>query len=181
MNEDSAFQTQPAYVQRGSSKKKLVVIFLVVLLLVIAGLGALYLIGNSSQHSVSQPTTPVPTETMQVTPTPASSSAQLSTTPVASASSSSVSPASLSVSVLNGSGVAGAAGQVASALKSAGFTSVTTGNASTFTYTGITVHVKKSDYLPLVQKAIATGSPNMKVTTSVDPSISSDIEVIVGK
>ena len=73
MDEGSPFQQQPAYVGKSSSKKKIVVIFIVLLLIIIAGLGGLYLLGNSAKHS-QKPTNPIPTQAMAVTPTPAASS-----------------------------------------------------------------------------------------------------------
>lgn len=177
--EESPFQQQPKYVEKSSNKKRLVTIFFVVLVLLIAGLGALYLLGNSAKHTTT-PTTPVPT-VIASTPTPtASSSAQLTATPSASISPT-ANPTSLSVTVLNGSGTAGAAGKIADALTSAGFTNVTTGNAKSFTYTGITVYVKDKANLPKVQKAIATADPSAKVAASVDSTIPTDVEVIVGK
>lgn len=181
MNGDSAFQTQPTYVvEKTSNRRRLVIIFLVVFLLIIAALGALYLLGSSARHIPTQPTNPVPTQVPAAKPTPASSSAQLTPTAGVTAS---PTPAltSLSVSVLNGSGTPGAAGQTAAALKSAGFTNITTGNASVYTYTGITVHVKDKNNLAAVEKAIQGADPNVKLTAGVDPSLSTDIEVIVGK
>ncbi len=180
MNEDSPFQQQPTYVGKTSNRKRLITIFLVVLVLLIAGLGALYLLGNSKHPTT--PTNPIPTEAT-ATPTPASSSsAQLTTTPSVDVSPS-VSLSALRVSVLNGSGTAGAAGAVADVLKNAGYSRTTTGNASVFTYTGITITVKKaqSGGLPQIQKYIETVSPNAKITTKVDDTIPSDIQVIVGK
>jgi LytR cell envelope-related transcriptional attenuator len=181
MSEDSPFQGQPSYVAKSSNKKRLVVVFLVVFLLVIAGLGALYLLGSTTKKAAKPATTmPLPTEVMS-TPTPeATSSAKLSVTPTATSSASAIDPATLKVSVLNGSGTPGAAGKIATALKTAGFTNVTTGNAKEYTYKGLTVTVKKKAYLSQVQKAVAADS-SMKVTTSVDTSLLSDIEVIVGK
>src|SRR6266568_4689817 len=76
MDNNSAFQSQPAYVQKASNKKRLVIIFLVLLVVIIAALGALYLLGSSSKHPTSAPTTPIPTESIVATPTPATSSAQ---------------------------------------------------------------------------------------------------------
>src|SRR6185437_14228658 len=125
MSEQSAFQVQPAYVEKSSNKKRLVIIFLVVLLLLIAGLGALYLLGSSSSKHTFTPTNPIPTAPA-LSPTSSSSvSAQLTATPSAGLNPT-PSLSSLTVSVLNGSGTAGAAGKVASVLTSAGFTHVTT-------------------------------------------------------
>jgi LytR cell envelope-related transcriptional attenuator len=181
MEEGSTFQQQPAYVQKSSNKKHLITIFFVVLLLIIAGLGALYLLGKSAKHPTT-PTNPVPTEVVS-TPTPASSSsAQLTATPSASVSPT-VDPASLSVSVLNGSGTPGAAGAVADALKNAGFTSVTTGNANAYTYKGIAISVKQAEsgYTKQLQKYVQAANPNATVTVKVDNTIPTDVQVIVGK
>jgi len=188
MDGNSAFQTQPAYVQKSSNRKRLIIIFLIVLVLIVTALGALYLLGSSAKKPPVAPTAPVPTQ-MPVTPTPASASATLSpsagaaVTPTKATSkvAPTSSPADLSVSVLNGSGTPGAAGQTASAMKSAGYTNVTTGNASVYTYTGITIHVKDKNNLAAVEKAIQDANPNAKITTGVDPTLSTDVEVIVGK
>lgn len=179
MDNASTFQGQPSYIGKTSNRKRLVTIFLVVFLLLIAGLGALYLLGTSAKHSFT-PTNPVPTAIVS-TPTPASTSAQLTATPSASPTSTTVNPAKLTVSVLNGSGIAGAADKMATSLKSAGYSNVTTGNANVFTYTGITLHVKKQEYLKQLEKDVATAAPNAKVTSGVDSSLTSDVEVIVGK
>ena len=182
MDNQSAFQGQPAYVQRASNKRRLVIIFLVVLLLIIAALGALYLLGSSAKRTNTQPTAPIPTvQTVMATPTPASSSAKLTPTSVVTPTGATTDVSALAVSVLNGSGVVGAASQVATALKSAGYTNITTGNAAAYTYTGITIHVKKSSYLSAVEKAVSSAEPNAKITTGVDTTITPDIEVIVGK
>ena len=182
MDNQSAFQGQPAYVQRTSNRRRLVIIFLVVLLLIIAALGALYLLGSSAKKTTQPPTAPIPTAmTISATPTPASTSAQLTPTSAVTPTGATTDVSALNVSVLNGSGVAGAASQVATALKSAGYTNITTGNASVFTYTGITIHVKKNSYLSAVEKAVSDAEPNAKITTGVDTTITPDIEVIVGK
>jgi hypothetical protein len=180
MSDQSPFQTQPAYVEKSSNKKRWITLFFVVLVLVIAGLGALYLLGSTAKHPAPAPTTPLPTEIISATPTPASTSAQLSVTPTATPSSA-VDLTSLTVGVLNGSGTPGVAQKAATQLKSAGFSNVTTGNASAFTYTGITVYVKKSSNLQAVQKAISQAGFSSKVTTSVDATIPTEVQVIVGK
>lgn len=177
MSDQSPFRTQPAYVEKTSNKKRWVILFFVVLVLIIIGLGALYLLGSSARRPSSLPTNPLPTESI-ATPTPASTSAQLSVTPTATPISA-ADLTSFKVSILNGSGTPGIAQKVATQLKSVGFSNVTTGNASAFTYTGITVYVKKSSNLQAVQKAILQAEPNAKVT--VDATIPTDVQVIVGK
>lgn len=183
MENESPFQTQPAYVQKSSNKKRLVIIFVVLFWVIVIALGALYLLGSSAKHPTSSPTNPIPTSQVSAPPGASSTSAQLTATPSAAVSptAASASLTSLSVSVLNGSGIPGAAGKVASALKSAGFSSVTTGNAAAYTYTGLTVYVKNSDNLSAVKQAIATAEPNQQATTSVKASIPTDVEIIIGK
>ncbi|HVA96790.1 MAG TPA: LytR C-terminal domain-containing protein [Candidatus Acidoferrales bacterium] len=181
MSDESPFQGQPQYVTvKTSHKKRWIIIFFVVLLLVIAALGALYLLGSTAKHPAPILTNPVPTETMPVTPTPASSSA----TPIVTAvvtSGPSINPTALKVSVLNGSGVAGIADKMASALKTAGYTNVTTGNAKDFTYTGITIYAKKQEYLQQVKQDVTSLNSSVKITSGVDATIPNDVEVIVGK
>ncbi|HWY79223.1 MAG TPA: LytR C-terminal domain-containing protein [Candidatus Sulfotelmatobacter sp.] len=179
MSDGSAFQGQPVYVEKSSNKKRLVIIFLVIFLLVIAALGALYMLGSSSKHT-NQPTNPIPTDIMAATPTTASNSAQLSVTTTASSSPTN-SPKILQISVLNGSGTPGAAGQIASALQTAGYTNVTTGNAKSFTYTGVTLYAKNAADLKQVQKVITATNATVKITASINSTIPTDVEVIVGK
>lgn len=184
MDTNSPFEGQPAYITKSSNKKRLVTIFFVVLLLIVAALGALYMLGSTTKHTMQNPMNPVPTETITTAPTSiASSSAQPTSSPSATVSptTAAASSVSLSISILNGSGIPGAAGKVASALKTAGFTNVTTGNANAYTYTGITVYAKNKTDLQQVQKTITAASTSMKVTASVDNTIPTDVEVIVGK
>jgi LytR cell envelope-related transcriptional attenuator len=181
MSEESPFQGQPQYVTvKTSHKKRWVIIFLVVLVLIITALGALYMLGSSVKHPAPPIANPVPTAVPPATPTPATSSASLTSTPAVS-NAPTVNSSDLQVSVLNGSGIPGAADKLASALKTAGYTHVTTGNANKFTYTGITVYVKKKEYLAQVQQDIASLNATAKVTTGVDETIPGDVEIIVGK
>jgi LytR cell envelope-related transcriptional attenuator len=181
MSEQSPFQGQPAYVEKTSSlKKRFIIIFFVILLLIITALAALYLLGSSVKHPVQPPTNPVPSVIPTTTQPSATNAAQLTSSPSATIAPS-ASPKSLAISVLNGSGVPGAAGKIADALTSAGFIHVTTGNAKTYTYTGITIYAKNNADLQSVQKAVATVDPSVKVAASIDNTIPGDVEIIVGK
>ena len=186
MNEQSAFQEQPAYVQKTSNKKRLLVIFFVVLVLLIIGLVGLYFLGGSAKRQM-QPTAPIPTTAPPpvATATPeASTSAKPTLTLTATPSAmTKLDRTTIAVSVQNGSGTAGVAQKYATILKNAGYTKVSTANADNFTYTGITIHVTKkySTYLPLLQKDIAAADPKAKITATVDNTIASDAEVIVGE
>jgi LytR cell envelope-related transcriptional attenuator len=183
MNETSPFQEQPAYVQKTSNKKRLLIIFFVILIILIGGLAALYLIGGSAKHKQLPTTKPIPTAeaspTIAVTPE-ASNSASLTATPSAATK---LDRTVLQISVQNGSGTVGAAQKIADILKKAGYTKITTGNADAYTYKGITIYVKKkySDYLPVLQKDISAANPQVAIKPSVDDTISTDAEVIVGQ
>jgi LytR cell envelope-related transcriptional attenuator len=61
------------------------------------------------------------------------------------------SPSRVSVQVLNGSAVAGIAGQVAAALTSRGFAVTGTGDAATFSYTGSVIEYASAAALPAVR------------------------------
>jgi hypothetical protein len=191
---DSSVQEFPGYIQRTSSKPRLLIIFVVLLIIAIAALVGLYLLGSKTKKlttfissvpnqsptpSTGSPTPSVTasisavlsitgslTPTGKVTPTPAKGKLDRS---------------SLSVAVLNGSGIPGAAGKISSQLTSLGYKIASTGNADVFTYKGLTVKVKKveSSYLGQLEKDLSSQSAS--VSGSVDDTISSDAEVIVGK
>jgi hypothetical protein len=166
-----SFSEFPSYVERSSPKPKLLLIFVIVLLLIIAALAGLYFLGASKNYRIVQsiPNVPTPTITKQ-SPTP------LPTQPVLNRS-------DLTVAIKNGSGTAGAAKGISSTLNGLGYKIGTIGNADKFTYTGITVHVKKSksNYLDQIKKDIIDSDSTASVSASVDDTITSDAEVIVGK
>lgn len=90
--------------------------------------------------------------------------------------------ASLSIQVLNGSGVSGAAGEVKTALEDAGYTNVTTGNADSFDYEGLTISVSKtkSNFL----KQLETDLSDSYTISDTDTDLSSsdyDVVITVGK
>lgn len=180
MNEQSAFQEQPMPVKTTSNKKRLLLIFFIILLLLIIGLIALYIIGGTSKKTTTiintVPTLPPPT----ATPAPLASA---SAAKAASPSASPLDRTAIRVSVQNGSGTPGAAQKYATALKDAGYTKVTSGNAASFDHTDVTILVTKkfSDYLPLLKKDLTATAGSAKILTSVDDTISGDAEVIVGK
>jgi hypothetical protein len=166
-----SFSEFPSYVERSSPKPKLLLIFVIILVLIIAALAGLYFLGaNKNKHVVeSIPTVPTPTMSKQL-PTP------LPTQPV-------LDRGVLTVAIKNGSGTAGAAKGISSYLNGLGYTIGTIGNADKFNYTGITVHVKKSKstYLNQLKKDILDNDKTASVSASVDDTITSDAEVIVGK
>jgi hypothetical protein len=166
-----SFSEFPSYVERSSPKPKLLLIFVIVLLLVIAALVALYFLGQNKNKQLVQsiPTVPTPTRVAQ-SPTPIITQPPLER-------------GDLRVAIKNGSGTPGAAKGISSYLNGLGYTIGTIGNADKYTYTGITVHVKKSKstYLDQLKKDITDNDKKATISASVDDSITTDAEVIVGK
>jgi len=186
MKDEVAFQDFPVYTEKTSNKARGFVILLVIILLIAAVVGGLYFLGNnkkSEPKAVVTKTKPTPTQKPTETPsaTPSGSitpSGKLTPTP--SGTSSKLDRSKLNVAVLNGSGVAGAANRTASTLRGLGYGVGATANADKFTYTGITVVVKKSksDYGAQLKKDLASLGT---VTVSVDDTIPTDAQVIIGK
>lgn len=186
MQDEVPFQDFPSYTEKSSNKGRAFGIILVVILIIAGVVGGLYLLGKnkkSDTKSVVPTHAPTPTEVISLTPsaTPSGSltpSPKLSPTP--SGTSSKLDRSKLGVAVLNGSGVAGAANKTSAVLKALGYTIGTTTNADKFTYTGITVLVKKAkkDYGDLLKKDL---SDQGTVTVTIDDTISTDAQVIVGK
>lgn len=166
-----SFSEFPSYVERSSPKPKLLLIFVIILVLIIVALAGLYFLGASKNKHVveSIPSLPTPTITKH-SPIP------VATQPILDRS-------ALTVAIKNGSGTAGAAKGISSTLNGLGYTIGTIGNADKFNYTGITVHVKKSKstYLDQLKKDILDNDKTASVSASIDDTITSDAEVIVGK
>lgn len=187
MKDEVPFQDFPAYTEQTASKSKAVGIFLIALLVILGVVGGLYLLGRNkstdtkSQVSVTKAPSPTkePTETPSATPSGSiTPSAKL--TPSPSGTSTNLDRSKLGVAILNGSGVAGAASKTSATLKALGYTIGAITNADQFTYTGITVVVKKAkkDYGDLLKKDL---SGQGTVTVTVDDTIGTDAQVIVGK
>ena len=88
----------------------------------------------------------------------------------------------ISVHVLNGSGVAGAAGKVADLLREKGYTKVTTGNADEYTYTDITIRAGgENKALSEQVKTDLEEDLTIAGVETADIASASDVEVIVGK
>ena len=83
---------------------------------------------------------PTPTEAVDITQTVTPKVTSKLTPTVASTTKKSV----LTIEILNGSGVKGAAGKMSTELVNAGYSVSRTGNADAFDYTGVTVNIKKS-------------------------------------
>jgi len=168
--------------------RKIGIIFAISFVLIIALIG-LYVLGASSKKEVPiiSPTptfiptlVPVATEgpspTSEVSPTKGAKS-----TPSPTPKSSSSTKTSLEITVLNGSGVAGAAKNISTFLEGLGYTIKSTGNADNYDYQGITITVSKEKSSSLTQLKKDLSGKSATVSGSVDNSLTVDAQVIVGK
>lgn len=170
MSEDASFSNYPSYGERNTRRSHFVSIFFVILLVVVFMLVGLYFLGAYKKGQLqslipSQPTpTSVPAQKPTVTPTPAK-----------------LDRSKLEIIVLNGSGVAGAAGDISDKLKKLGYKIQSTSNASKFDYKGVTIFITEENkaYLDLLKKDLA--EEDATIETTIDDKIKADAEVIVGK
>lgn len=173
MKDEVSFQDFPSYSEKGGRKKPMVAFFVV--LLIIAGvIAGLFFLGRSGQSVPEEEPAAVPTETVSVPtvePTPT-----IEPTP-------DLDRADLSISVLNGSGTAGVAGDVADVLRDLGYTIADTGNADNFEYEGIVINISEADedFLDVLQSDLEDSITDKTVTASVSSDLNSGAEVIVGQ
>jgi len=169
MKDEVPFQDFPAYAEKTPGNSKRFGVLFVVILLVAAVIGGLYFLGKDKKSNSTVSVTPTEAPTSKPSPT-ATPTPALDRT-------------KLNVSVLNGSGVPGAANKTAATLKGLGYVVAATGNADKYTYTGVTVKVKKdkSGYADLLKSDLSEKASASAVTTSTDDTISTDAVVIVGK
>lgn len=194
MKDEVPFSDFPAYTEKSTNKGKAFGIFMVAILLIAGLVGGLYFMGrNKKSETKAIVPTVAPSPTLKPSPTSTASASLTATpsgkvtpkpssklTPTPSGTSSKLDRSVISVAILNGSGVAGAANKTAASLRTLGYTIGATANADRFTYTGITVLVKKAqkDYGDLLKKDL---SDQGAVTVTVDDTIPTDAQVIVGK
>lgn len=162
---------------------------LVALLVLLLVLGLIFFITRknsaSDESSISLPPTsePLITEEEQ-SPTPEESGTLTPSKSPTKAPTGSSAKSDISVSILNGSGESGVAGKASDALKSAGYTVASTGNADNFDYTGVTIQVKASQksILPTLKSDLEdAGYTVTSATSDLSEGQSYDALVIVGK
>ena len=88
----------------------------------------------------------------------------------------------ISISVQNGSGVSGAAGEAADVLRSAGFSIASTTNADATDYTDVTIQIKNSlrTSLSEIEDALAQDYTIGSTSTDLPEGTSYDVLVIIG-
>ncbi|CAN5165392.1 hypothetical protein BH09PAT1_BH09PAT1_8660 [soil metagenome] len=194
---DNAFSSLSTFgsSKKASSPKKKAFMYVILFVLII---GAAIFVGNYflSGKSVGPKPTPQVTQAPTATPTPTpvasvSATPTSKTTPTPSGkvtpTKSALTPTpsattSLQIEVLNGSGISGMAGKVATLLKSDGYGISSTGNAATFDYPQTVIQIKKSK-----AQAAAQLKKDLSVQYTVDPTVQTlaetatpDAIVIVG-
>lgn len=191
--------------QQSQSKKPKTLIILAVFLIL---LGALLFVGSrflttQSENTDADNEKTAPTAVIAPSDTPAPSEEPTATPKKETAPTKTVSPteaakttttsssvdkatgldrASLTVSIQNGSGVAGVASKMSTVLKDLGYVIGSTGNADNFDYTNVTIQVKstKSKYLPILKKDISA-TYTVGDATATLASGSADAVIIIGK
>ena len=200
--EESQGSTTTAYTPASPQKKqsrKLIYIIAFILVLVVLGLIGWQFMGsstNSEEEITPTPTefqiptdTPEPTQTEEenkdenadeeITPTKAPSATPRPTqNPVDSASG--LDRSDLSIEVVNGRGVGGAAAKAADTLRVKGYSIASTGNADNSNYEETVIEVKSgnSKFLELLKKDLSGYTIG---STSATFSGSADARVIIGK
>lgn len=173
----------PAYEKTSSSKRRIAIIVILVLLLIGAGAAGVYYL-NAKQSPSKTAMAPTPTTAPTVAPSPTvetspSPSSTVSTTPAAS----NTSRKGLTISVLNGSGVSGAAKKAADYLTGLGYTVSSTGNADSDSYTNVSIQMKKSQskLLPTLKSDLAKQYTIGSTSATLSDSSATDAIVTIGK
>ncbi|OGG14403.1 hypothetical protein A2875_01230 [Candidatus Gottesmanbacteria bacterium RIFCSPHIGHO2_01_FULL_46_14] len=166
-NNQSGVMPEISGKENGSSKSLIVWALVVIAVAIVTGLGLLVAV-RGPESVTSMFVTPTPTPTLAPTPTP---------TPVAP------NRADITVEVLNGSGVAGAASKLREFLEGKGYTVGHAGNATTSDYKKTEIHVKKDkeQYLSLLKNDIAEGYTVSSAAADLSDNSSYGAQVIVGK
>lgn len=193
MSENEAgHQAFPAFDTKPNKRSRLFVLAAVIFILILFILGGLFVLGSFQKNNITA--LPTPTIAASATPLPTSSVSAVLTVSLTGIlsptggistidSATNLDRSKLSVVILNGSGIAGAAAQVSTFLKDLGYNVVSVGNADVFTYKNLTIQVKKakSGYAGLLKKDLQSNADFASVSASVSDTIENDAEVIVGK
>jgi hypothetical protein len=137
---------------------------------VVIGIALLFATGKSGNlPSVVVIPTPTSTPMPEVTPTSTPSGA--------------ITREGLTIQVLNGGGVSGAASKMKKFLEDKGYTVSGTGNTESYTYDNTEIHVKpeKKAYITLLEEDLEGEYTLGTSAATLDKSVSYDAQVIVGK
>lgn len=164
------------------SKNKLVWVYLPLVVVVVGVLVALALYGrsrgeNASIIEITPEPLVVPQESgVELEPSPSSSEEP---SPEPSASEPEIEKEDVSVRVLNGSGVEGAAGDIVETIEGLGYSSVSAGNADNFDYEDTVVRYK-GDYDEFADEIVEALDGYTVVKEELEDDSEYDIVVVVG-
>lgn len=191
--EETPLEASSSFAAPGKKKinKRFIYLIIAVIILFLIFLGSRFLGQNKKQSINDVPALTSPTEmpTATIEPSPSGSPTPSPTTmPIPTPTinpvdkSTGLNRSKLSVTVQNGSGVAGAAGKATDILKGLGYNVVSSGNADNYDYLNVSIQVKaaSSSFLALLKKDLSSytiGSNSADLSTG----FSSDALVIIGK
>ena len=153
----------------GGGKRYLLIFLIVLLILGLIG-GGVYIYRRTLSQKEAAP---------EVTPTP---EFQVEESPEASPAAA-LDRADLAVEILNGSGIAGLAGEASAYLESVGYTDVKTGNAGSYDYeqTEIAIKQEKQAYLSLLISDLEEEYSLAEKTSVLDADSDFDVVITLGK
>ena len=165
------------------------IIFIIAILLVIGGFFLFNKSNSQSDETVVEEKVVVPTKKVtptpeeDITPTEAVDEESSEPTPSPIPTTGAVKSAKeLNIQVLNGSGTAGAAGEVEAFLKELGYEVVITGNADNFDYQGVTINIKssRSSFLDDIKSDLSDKYTVNDETGNLSSSSEFDVTIIIG-
>ncbi|MFH1186617.1 MAG: LytR C-terminal domain-containing protein [Candidatus Levyibacteriota bacterium] len=190
---ETSLNINPRPKKRLPSRAIFLIVAVVILLLIIFAISRSFF-GGSSEEKIEP--TPTPTE-FQFPTSPPEESLAPETSPTDEPTKeptlkptsnpvdkeSGIDRSELSISVENGSGVAGVAGKATSLLKGLGYKITSTGNADKFDYENLTIKVKSgsSKYLELLKKDLGEEYTIGATFSDLSASSSADALIIIGK
>jgi hypothetical protein len=192
--EETGFPDVSSSFRKQTTKRPRILVFLIVFLVLLGALvfaGSRYL--NSQEEQLAPTSAPTQAPTEAPTPTAEVSGSPTPETSPTGGTTPSVTPkttgaadaakADLSIQVLNGSGVSGAAGKMSSTLQGLGYAVSSTGNADSFDYEDITIQGKstKNKAIQTLKTDLSKTYTVTKTTTDLPASSPFDVVVIVGK
>jgi len=185
--DDVSYSGKKKPIWKRVSKKTILIVAIIVIVIGLIG-GVVYFVTSDAPQEETK-TIELPDETNSdfedvaddnITPTPKDEDEEASPTPKDEDEDNT--KAEISVSVQNGSGESGVAGDAADILRDAGYEVVSTGNADNFEYEDVTIQVKASAEvaLELLEEDLSKSYTIGETSTDLSEDESFDALVIIG-